>query len=164
MSDNYIQEAFKRIEEMCQEALNAQLGYDIDVILWPHSQEKKPYITLRLAPMTNNPSDLSEDLQIYERMCFMRLVTGHVTEGKVDEVQDKTHIYIVLLEDYLRGLNSMLFTDAGTYADEGPDWLFNRQPLLADDTGLVVFLNSGIGQNQVGCQFSLRLHYLRSAY
>jgi hypothetical protein len=68
------------------------------------------------------------------------------------------------LEDYLRGLNAMLFTDAGTYADEGPDWLFNRQPLLASHTGLVVFLNTGLAQQQIGCEFTLRLHYLRSAY
>lgn len=163
---DYIQDAFSRIEAMQKEAV-VSLKTDIDVFFWPEQGEILPYFTNRLGPMATFTDGFDEWIEGYWHTVLMRLVVGHITEGFPGGVQDDAHQYIVLTETYFR-THEMLATDTGTYADNGPTFLLtagaNRfLAQLTNHTGLVVFANSGIGAQQVGCEFTLRLPYLRSA-
>jgi hypothetical protein len=69
----------------------------------------------------------------------------------------------VLLENYLR-THPMMDTDAGTYDDDGGPTYLHLNMVLASHTGVVVFANSGVGAMEIGCEFTLRLFYLRSVF
>lgn len=164
---NYIQDAFLRITAMLQEAFNTELGYNVDVRLWPHQQETKPYFTLRLGPMQQDITTYDEWIEGYNHTILIRLVTAHLTQGQIDEPEDNNHHYIVLVEDYFRK-HPMLTTDSGTYEDDGgPNYLLyagnQYQAEIVSHTGIVIFLNTGLANQQVGCEFTLRLPYLRDA-
>ena len=161
---DYIQEAFLRIFAMQKEAV-ATLKTDIDTQFWPW-QGTPPYFTNRLGPMAADVQNFDEWIESDYHTVLMRLVTAHITEDYTGNPQDKTHQYIVLTETYFRQ-HPMLSTDAGTYADDGgPNFLLvgggGFEAQITNHTGVVVFTNSGIGAQQLGCEFTLRLPYLRS--
>lgn len=157
---NYLENAFDRLDAMVKEAVATKRG-DVDIYFWPYEQEGPfPYFTKRLGAMTNDTADLSEDFEIYNHTILLRMVVGHFKDGYTDGIQDETHIYVQLLETYLRE-HPYLQTDAGSYT-AAADWLQNLQPLLAGHTGLVVFSNAGIFGNQIGCEYTLRLRYIRN--
>jgi hypothetical protein len=163
MADNLIQEAMNRLSAMVKEAVASEYT-DVDVRFWPYQQEGPfPYFTKRLGGMTRDPSERSEEIDLYTYTILLRMVVGHITEGYTGEIQDNTHVLIGLIEDYLRQ-HPMMSTDAGTFAEDGgPDYL-QIQMILESHTGVVVFANSGIGAMEIGCEFTLRLPYLRGVF
>jgi hypothetical protein len=163
MADNYLQDVFARLFAMQIEAM-AAISKDVDTLYWPNQQNDFPYITTRLATMTVDTDTFSEEVEAYNHTVLMRLVVGHFTEGYEGEPQDKALQYIVALEDYFRE-HENLTTDAGSYTSE-PDYLLVAntnvlQAPLSGHTGLIAFNNGGIGQIQLGCEFTLNLAFLR---
>jgi len=163
---NYMQEAFLRIDDMLVEAVASERD-DIDIAFWPYQQEGPfPYVTKRWGPSADDLKTFDEFIEVSVETVLLRLVMAHIDAGQTDGIQDESHIYMVLIKDYFRK-HPMLTTDAGTYADQGPDYLLFgsdvfQAPMLSH-TGVVVFINSGIGAQQLGCEFTLRLPYLRDA-
>lgn len=156
----YLDDALDRLVAMQQESLNTALGFDCDAKpFWPYFQDTFPYWTNR--PGQRNNADLSHDVRIKVRNIQMRLVLGHWNEGYEGELAERAVELIVAIDDYFDVREDLSST---TYPS-GPDFLMpGFGGRIINDTGLVIFDNSGIGALQIGVEFVLELQYLRAAY
>lgn len=159
MSITYLDDAMDRLFAMQQESLNTLLGYDCASKIWPYFQDTFPYWVTRPGQRTNN--DLSQDMRVKVRNIPMRLVLGHWNEGYESELSDRALQFIVAVDDYFDLREDLSST---TYPSD-PDFLMpGFGGRIINDTGLVIFDNSGIGALQIGVEFVLELQYLRAAY
>lgn len=163
---NYLEDMFSRVFAMQIEAM-AAISVNVDTLYWPNFQNVFPYFTTRLGAMTVDTVTLSEDIESYNHTILMRLVGGHYTEGYIGEPPVKLLQYIGAVETYFRE-HENLTTDSGSYTTE-PDYLLTAntnllQATLTGHTGFVIFENSGIGQLQYACEFTLNLPFLRQVY
>lgn len=153
---SYLQDAMDRIVAMQKEAVTTADA----VPYWPYEQASFPYFTNRLGTMTLN-QDMSEDIDIYEHTVLMRYVVGHLTEGYRGDLQDSLYDDIASIETYFRE-HPHLTTNAGSYTT-APDYLFQVARILSH-TGVVAFAQGGVGQIQIGVEFTLSTPFLRLVY
>jgi hypothetical protein len=161
---NYVEDALARIVEMQKEVFSADIGETCDAVpYWPYQQETFPYWSNRLAAMTPEYTKYAEDIQDNPETILMRLVVDHVTARYAGQVPKKAHEYYVPIMDYF-AQHSGLQTDSGTY-QTCADYLDpDTGAYIATHTGVVVFQNSGILDNQLGIEFTLRIPFMRSVY
>jgi hypothetical protein len=165
MSD-YLADAAARTLAIAQEALHTVTGGKVDAGYWPYQQDAFPYLTVRHAAMTVNPTKYAEDIESEPEQLLLRLVVGHFTEGYAGETQAKAFSYYSAIRDYFRARKT--FTTAGTtygdYTDE-PDYLEpDTEDWISAHTGLVIFSNSGVLTPQLAYEFTLNIPYLQSVY
>jgi hypothetical protein len=153
---SYLSDAMDRIVAMQKEALNTLTGGKVDAVTyWPYQQNDYPYFINRLGALSLD-NEYGEDIDGYIHVVLMRLVVGHITEGYKGETPANMYDYIPAVQAFFRN-NPMLTSTANPTA---PDYLFYEARIISH-TGFVVFSQGGIGQLQVGCEFTLQLPYLR---
>jgi len=161
---NYIEEALERIVEMQKEVFADTIGVECDAVpYWPYQQNSFPYWTNRLAAMTPEYIKFSEDIQSNPETILMRLVVDHITARYEGDVPKLVHTWYVPIVDYF-AQHSGLNTDSGTYQTCQDLLDPDTQAYIATHTGVVVFQNSGIIDNQLGIEFTLRCPFMRNIF
>lgn len=163
---NYLEDVFDRVFAMQVEAL-ATISENVDTLYWPSQQNDHPYFVNRLGAMSVDTATFSEDIESYQHTVLMRLVVAHYTEGYKGEAPEKVLQLIQATEVYFRE-HEDLTTNAGSFTTE-PDYLLVAntnllQATLVGHTGFIGFDNGGIGQIQLGCEFTLNLAFIRRVY
>jgi hypothetical protein len=169
MADGIILELLKRITAMFDEAItpiDPDVGVDVHY-RWPYQQNKFPYVVSRLGGMTVSgggigPGQYSTDVDEYQYTIISRMLVGNYTQGIATDVTNNVYDYIVQVEDYFRQ-KPQFATTTGTYSS-CPDWLL-EDARMASHTGYVAFSPlGGVGQAQLGCEFTFIVPILREVY
>jgi hypothetical protein len=163
---DYLTDAAARALAMFQEALNPLVGGKVDIGYWPYQQDAFPYVIVRHAGLTVDPTKYAEDIESNPESLLVRLVVGHFTEGYAGETQARAFSYYAAIRDYFRGRKSFT-TDSNTYGDfsSDPDYLEpDTEDWISSHTGLVIFTNSGVLAAQLAYEFTLQIPYLQSVY
>jgi hypothetical protein len=168
MADSYLLDLMKRVVAMQLEAITPlapDVGVDA-VYKWPYQQNRFPYFTNRLGSMPVSgggidPGQYATDIDLYSHQVLMRLVVAHLTQGIDTDVPNNVYDYIVQVEDYFR-THPQMATDSGTYST-CPDWIL-EDSRISGHTGIAVFTQGGVGQAQIGCEFTLLIPILREVY
>lgn len=122
-----------------------------------HTQEACPYFTCRTGPALWEFG--GDNFRIERRELFIRLVIAHLTDGYRGEREDQ-------LDDLIRPIVAAFDTHTGrflvgtTYATY-PDYLAEEGVFITNDTGYRAFRNDGLGQTQIGCEFTLAVPMTR---
>ncbi len=169
MSDGILLDFLKRITAMFDEAitpLTPDVGVDTHYE-WPYQQGKFPYVVSRCSAMVVsgggiNAGTYSTDVDEYQYTIVSRLVVGNYTQGVTTDVSDNVYNYINQIEDYFR-THPQFSTDSGDFTT-CPDWLLEDARMIGH-TGFAAFAPlGGIGQAQLGCEFTFIIPVLRSVY
>lgn len=157
MPDSYLTDLMKRTCACDKDAMAGITGF-VSKRTLAYQQEAFPYMTNRLGPKTLATS--ADDMFTYTRAIAKRFVVAHKTEGFSEQASDKVTDWLALIEDYYRE-NDML---ASELFPSQPSYLSPLGVTLGSDTGLVSFINSGIGVTQVGVEFTLQVPILKHNY
>ena len=165
MSDNYIQDALKRVAAMEKESLATITGSKVDAVnYWPYQQESFPYFVNRLGETTYDFMAYSPDITVYPIRIMATLVVDHLTAGYKGEKADLTYQYLVAVEDYFREHYDLTTASTGLYPNP-PDYLMEVEgEIIRSHSGLVSIESTGIGVIQLGVVFTLELPFLRRQY
>lgn len=140
-------------EKAAMLALATPVTADAVPYFW-HSQEAFPYFTNRVAPITVEQDEDSEDIDVYTYDIIARLVIGHVTSGYKGEPDANLQTYIPHLIEYLNE-RELLQTAAYPLALDNL-----TRARVTGSNGYAVFNNQAIGlPTQVGTEFTVRCEF-----
>ena len=136
------------------------------VDFFPWEQEVPPYFVNWLSgyrerlSIDDQDEDSSEDIPVEWWAVTARLVIGHLGEGYKGEIARDLYDYMPAITQFFRTHPYLTSTAYPTPLDMiGPISL-----VIPDGTGLRVFSNAGIVNQQVGTEFTLQIPILIEAY
>jgi hypothetical protein len=155
----YLEDALARIVDMEKVCLTTDVAAGIGVNAvprWFFTMETFPYWTNVISQGTVQMD--SEDYQLRIHTFIMRLVIGHVTSGYVGESEDKLAVYIPEVLAYFGARPTL---KSPNYATDLTCLWMNPQTgeigaRITGISGLQVGENSGVGAQQVSCDFTLQ--------
>lgn len=151
-STNYLTNTFARTCAMDEEALSAYNAVSVPKFFYV--QEKFPYVTTRLG--TTELSSDGEGFEIRVYQIIKRLVVGHADRADyTGNPEDLLLTFIPLFENFYAQRPMLTST---TYAADFDD-LYPTGAWLTFDRAAYGFENSGIGAEQVGAEFILRVPF-----
>lgn len=157
---SYLQTGMTRIVAMQKEALEPVFGAAVDAYAtWPYFQNSYPYWTTRPGAASN--ADLASDVRVHVRNMLMRLVLAKWQTGFTGELTALAVDAITNVRDFF-ALNEGLTSTA--YPNEQDDLMPGFRGYITQDTGLVIFDNGTLGDEEIGVEFTLELQYVRRIY
>lgn len=156
----YMTELLERCVALQIEAMTS-IGVRVDakpVFFW--YQEKGPYFTNRIAD-TPVATDGSEVTDFNQPTVIMRLIVGHITEGKRVLYTPETSLYewLPVVKTHFQK-RMWLQTASGIYTTR----MDGLEPpsRITNSGGLRAFENAGINQIQVGAELTLSCTFVES--
>lgn len=145
--DEYLNELMARITAIQLEALaDYEIAAKPFFFWW---QEDPPYMINRLG--RNEPTDVSEDIDVDTYFVQMRLVIGHITEGVPGELDEKGNAYVPLIQNKFKRNPRLTSTEYST-----PMNVMTGARIISF-TGFTVFApNLGFPTIHVGYEWTLR--------
>jgi len=118
-----------------------------------YAGEAFPYFTHRVSNIDYAADNNNENTDIATLDIVIRFVVGHLTQDYAGEIEKMLYSNVSTIKNYIQQRELL---QSAAYPTR-PDLLISAY--ITNMGGLRVFENTGIQQQQVGCEFTLQLTY-----